>query len=317
MATEAYLDTARRRTSVRRHARLVDYAMHDGANARTWLVFDTEADRGNALSAAVPVGHASWSRPTRRYPTGNHALVFETMHVVPRLLVARNAIAFYSWGDRTAASSRRERRGRPWGHAGRARAGPRRRADPGGGAAAPRPACPRIADRTHRHVVRLVDDPVGSVDPLTETEVTEVRWYDDDALPFPLCLAEFDDGAGGTVQAAVARGNVVLADHGRTFVTSTPGAELVPPLVPTGDRYRPVLNRVGLTHAVPYDHAEAVTQSARAAVGVDAGLALPAIRLRGRGETWVPRRDLLASARFAPDFVVEMEDDGHAPPALR
>jgi hypothetical protein len=34
VATEAYLGTARRRTSARRHARLVDYFMHDGANAR-------------------------------------------------------------------------------------------------------------------------------------------------------------------------------------------------------------------------------------------------------------------------------------------
>ena len=37
VATEAYLDTARRRVSVRRHARLLDYPMHDGRNARTWV----------------------------------------------------------------------------------------------------------------------------------------------------------------------------------------------------------------------------------------------------------------------------------------
>ena len=35
VANEAYLETARRRVSVRRHARLVDYRMHDGASART------------------------------------------------------------------------------------------------------------------------------------------------------------------------------------------------------------------------------------------------------------------------------------------
>ena len=39
VATEAYLGTARRRTSVRRHARLVDYHMHDGRNARVWVQF--------------------------------------------------------------------------------------------------------------------------------------------------------------------------------------------------------------------------------------------------------------------------------------
>ena len=37
VATEAYLETARLRTSLRRHALLVDYAMHDGCNARVWL----------------------------------------------------------------------------------------------------------------------------------------------------------------------------------------------------------------------------------------------------------------------------------------
>ena len=35
VATEAYLGTARKRISVRRHARLVDYFMHDGSNARS------------------------------------------------------------------------------------------------------------------------------------------------------------------------------------------------------------------------------------------------------------------------------------------
>ena len=55
VATEAYISTARRRTSVRRHARLVDYAMHDGQNARAWLVFETDVDRGNAAAPAIPM----------------------------------------------------------------------------------------------------------------------------------------------------------------------------------------------------------------------------------------------------------------------
>src|SRR5215208_388743 len=44
VATEAYLDTARRRISVRRHVRLIDYPMHDGCNARAWVCVETEAD---------------------------------------------------------------------------------------------------------------------------------------------------------------------------------------------------------------------------------------------------------------------------------
>ncbi len=44
VAAEAYLDTARTRTSVRRHARLLDYALHDGCNARTWVCIETKTD---------------------------------------------------------------------------------------------------------------------------------------------------------------------------------------------------------------------------------------------------------------------------------
>ena len=37
VTTEGYLNTCRLRTSARRHARLVDYLMHDGCNARAWV----------------------------------------------------------------------------------------------------------------------------------------------------------------------------------------------------------------------------------------------------------------------------------------
>jgi hypothetical protein len=37
VANEAYLDTARHRESAKRHARLIDYRMHDGRNAWTWV----------------------------------------------------------------------------------------------------------------------------------------------------------------------------------------------------------------------------------------------------------------------------------------
>ncbi|MBV8645749.1 MAG: hypothetical protein JO225_17745, partial [Candidatus Eremiobacteraeota bacterium] len=37
VATEAYLQTARRRVSVRRHARLVGYRLHEGCTPRVWM----------------------------------------------------------------------------------------------------------------------------------------------------------------------------------------------------------------------------------------------------------------------------------------
>ena len=46
VATEAYLQTARSRISLRRHALLVDYHVHDGCNARTWMQLQVELPGG-------------------------------------------------------------------------------------------------------------------------------------------------------------------------------------------------------------------------------------------------------------------------------
>ena len=44
VATEGYIETARRRESVRRLARLVDYRMHEGHNSRSFVFVETNAD---------------------------------------------------------------------------------------------------------------------------------------------------------------------------------------------------------------------------------------------------------------------------------
>ena len=45
VTTEAYLSTARLRISVRRHARLVDYRMHEGCNARSWVCIESDTNQ--------------------------------------------------------------------------------------------------------------------------------------------------------------------------------------------------------------------------------------------------------------------------------
>lgn len=299
VATEAYLGTARRRGSVRRHARLVDYAMHDGSSARAWLVFDTDADRGNVAAPAIPKGRTVVAPASEVQPE----TIFETLHDLVELRVSRNAIAFYTWSNTdcclpngsTAATF--EGAASLLGlHAGSVLVleevlG----ADSG---------LPVDADRSHRHPVRLSEEPVERVDPVTGVTVVDVRWFEDDALPFSLCLREFAAGA----KAAVARGNVALADHGQTFSSSSPGADLVPPEVETR-AYRPVLKRSGLAQTVPFDEPRATVKSARSAIEFDPRDALPALTLTADGEAWRPQRDLLNSDRFVPEFVVETELD--------
>jgi hypothetical protein len=59
IATEAYLETARRRTSVRRHARLVDYQLGEAVSARTYVHVAVPPTTGSAVVTAGDVVHDS------------------------------------------------------------------------------------------------------------------------------------------------------------------------------------------------------------------------------------------------------------------
>jgi hypothetical protein len=111
VATEAYIGTARQRISVRRHARLVDYLMHDGCNARAWLTLWTDTDE------PFDPTQIYFTTPYPGAPVSNHILtpadflgvdpstyeVFEPLYwngdgpIVIR--AAHSEIHFYTWGD--------------------------------------------------------------------------------------------------------------------------------------------------------------------------------------------------------------------------
>ena len=106
IATEAYLGTARRRVSVRRHARLVDYVMHDGCNARAWVQVQVDGDNVS-LPQGTPLLTRIAGQPDAIVPESSahdaalasRPEVFETMHAVT-LFAAHNALPFYTWGAR-------------------------------------------------------------------------------------------------------------------------------------------------------------------------------------------------------------------------
>ncbi len=112
VATEAYLDTARRRISVRRHVRLVDYPMHEGCNARAWVFVETDADLSyqpgdfycvTGFDAAPPAGKVlTWDDDLRNVPAAAYE-VFEPVAGDPAqaidLRVVWNEIHFYLWDD--------------------------------------------------------------------------------------------------------------------------------------------------------------------------------------------------------------------------
>lgn len=200
IANEAYLATAHKRVSVRRHARLVDYALHDGCNARAWVHMDVAADqlllKGTPMltrSGDLPVQLAPNSKDLRdALATG--ATVFETAHDAD-LFEDLNELSFYTWGDLgcclpRGATSATLRDDHP-------------DLKPNDVLVFQEMVSPTTfeqqdADRAKRWAVRLTDvkpsvDPSGHLFDESPTnaplDVTEITWDAADALPFSLCVS--------------------------------------------------------------------------------------------------------------------------------
>lgn len=119
VATEAYLDTARRRVSVRRHLRLIDYPMHDGCSARAFVAVEATEERsllpGEFRFAAVDVRtYRPHDRPEAGTVIDDRDLavldergsveVFEPVSDAPLCLrPEHNVIRLWTWGDEGCA----------------------------------------------------------------------------------------------------------------------------------------------------------------------------------------------------------------------
>ncbi len=305
VATEAYLGTARRRSSIEHHARLLDYGLHQGCNAWVWVHIPV-ADRGRD-PVPLPRGTKLMTRTEESVPgvlppnstaiahaVAQGALIFETMHSA-NLYGANNQISFYIGSDprRFDKIYNLDESPRVWLPEGTCSAVLRddwlRPKDdrklhlevgdvlileeiinPFTGVAR--------GDPKRRHPVRLT-----CVTPSMDggKPVVEVSWNVKDALPFRLCVAvrrqvpampDSPDGAA-PIETSIAHGNIVLASHGETVADE----ELSP--VAGLRRYYPRMLRRGLTYQVPYDHARALASPAALVRVGDAKQAIPAIQL--------------------------------------
>ncbi|MFM0336837.1 putative baseplate assembly protein [Paraburkholderia fungorum] len=282
VATEAYLETARRRVSLRRHALLVDYHVHDGCNARAWIALQTDANAGVAVFVDRDRSRFYTFAPGMPKPlAGNEEAallsgvqVFEPMHDT-LIYAEHNQMRFYTWGDTGCCLPRNATEATLLG------AYPNLK--PGdvlifAEVKGPQTSNPADADIRHRCAVRLTH--VGPfVDALLRDssgnplQVTEIQWAQADALPFPVCISSTWTDASGDTQSAldvsVAYGNIVLADHGLSFTGRAPTPSVVPPPrlyyprdpaadrcnrvrpVPLQARFAPRLADSPLTQAVP------------------------------------------------------------------
>lgn len=321
VATEAYLGTARQRISLRRHARLAGYEMHEGQNARAWVQLLLE---GTGRGVAVPAGtqvltrlaglprHLNPASSSYRQALAKEPVVFETLQDA-LLFDAHQQMTLYTWGAVSYGLAFGATGATLMGHLPDLKQGDVLIFEEVLGQ---QTGLATDADLTRRHAVRLDAPPTLGSDPLGgdflnppspgALDITEITWFAEDALPFPFCIAaRLADGAPIT-GVTVARGNVVLADHGRSVTPK----ELAP--VPPAALFRPQLSAAELTQQVAYDPVAASGEAAAAALSGEPRGAQAALRLADNEGQWTLRRDLLASDRRARDFVVEMDNRGGA-----
>lgn len=337
VATEAYLETARQRVSVRRHVRLVDYHLHEGCNARALVAVETDTDldlpaekiafltglnRGLADARTVLEWDDLHEAPPSSYE------VFEPVQRTGGISLrsAHNEIHLHTWGrsecclERGATSATFIDTGLDL-HEGDLVVFEEVRGPVTGLSA--------DADPRRRHAVRLTGveqgtDPVIRSGDDEPTPLVTVFWDEADALPFPLCISAI--GAAPDCaridNISVARANVVLVDHGRTVDPEDLGR--VPVLRSEAEclcagrpgdirkiagRFSPRLSGKPLTFCASLD-GEA---PASAIHWQDPRAALPQIWLLSEPQAaWEPRYDLIGSASTDMHFVVETNNEGES-----
>ncbi len=291
IATEAYLQTARSRVSLRRHGVLVDYHVHDGCNARAWVALEVNAqaflDRSRTQFYTYAPNMPSPSAGNEEKALLAGVKVFEPMQNAV-LYPEHNRMRFHTWGDSNCCL--------PQGATEATLSGSYPNLQPGDvlvfeEVIGPQTGDPADADLRHRCAVRLTQIATtdGSGSPLADRlfdsagqpivapaiqqsmPVTEIQWSKEDALPFPVCLSStFLDGnnhQASLTDVSVVLGNIVLADHGLTFSGKSLGVVPAPALFyppnaaadrcqpsqpsPILVRFRPLVPDSPITQAAP------------------------------------------------------------------
>ena len=385
VATESYIDTARLRVSVRRHARLVDYFMHEGSNARAWVSVKTSSDvpgeneigfdpasfyfitgYKGALSDKGGIVTEDELRDVAR----KRYEVFEPMGSEQiRFYKAHNKIKFYTWGDRqcclpkgaTAATlfdewvkddkddnpqngdyenyeqadikQSKDNDYKKPSHDHKDKRKTKLRNLKAGDVLileevkGSRTGDSADRDPNNRHAVRLTKVSFV-VDRLYNQPVVNIEWGEEDALPFPLCISSIGPAPECALvkDVSVARGNVILADHGGTVpvenLGTVPEAAAVSHCESEGwasdieklaGVFRPTLKRAPLT----FSQSLPPGGSASLLLLQDPHQAMPQVRLTNTqpeknkpfDSHWTAQRDLLGSGRDDKDFVIEVDDD--------
>ncbi len=305
VGTEAYLATARLRSSVRRHLQLIDATLDEGCNSRLWVRLEVSG-RGVLPAGTLLLSGVGADAQQPRDDTEP----FETL-TAARLDEAANALQLAGSGPQQLAEGATS--AELAGDGGGLRSGDLlliEATDPNfshidgplfsSGVSLSEPG-------VRRHVVRLCADPVP-----TGASAVTVRWHDADALPWAMTHApDADDPLLVSIF-----GNLVLASHGRTVRVD--GLQMDRQvLAPAGRLHLPIPPPVraparDTNASARFQPAFAAVDPAQSDLPAHAQVVLVSTAATGAVTHWHPVASLIGQDPDAACFVVELEADGSA-----
>jgi hypothetical protein len=321
---EAYFGRARKRVSLARYARLMDYHIHQGNQAHTWLALNVSVDQ----TVGTPTKRFGvWTGQTWQDPS---AVIFASTQAQD-CFTDLNQLSLYTWSDVVTALDAGTTQADLVKTAGismtKAEADAlvtlfqredithllvEQKLNPDTGTANGR-------DKTARQVVQLLDgtaaaeaveDPAGS----PPTWCVRVHWREEDKLLRRTCFITECEGQPITRDVSVFHGNLIRVTHGRPHTT-----KFVPPDKELGFETNDQLIHTDEVHfektawgtLCPLPH-EPLAYLDTHPGGEAPTFSTLAVRVSGLASAWQERSDLIESESGDLHFVVETDELDHS-----
>lgn len=316
MLNEAFLASARKRVSLARHARLMDYHIHQGNQASTWLA--VEASAPTLLPGGIAAGFAAWTGQRWNDAGSRIFVATEALQCEPLL----NRLGLYSWGGSVTALEAGSRSAdlalpAPLNAANNADALVLRDLLNNGSGRLliqqqlnPHTGTPNGRDPGARQLLHLLANAQAVFDPFAARWCVRVHWQDSDRLARRYCFIAQCSGVAVSDVSAF-HGNLLPLAHGRPHrsILRAPGSPL------------------GVTDPAALLHKDEAWYEPTAAWGVLAelpqaplayrrtpadGIAAPRstldVHVSGFATPWSEQSDLIESQDDSTHFLVETDE---------
>jgi hypothetical protein len=312
---EAYFGRARKRVSLARHARLMDYHIHQGNQATTTLAVKVLSD------TLVPSGFGVW--PGVEWQDNVDGIFISTRD--QQCFTLLNEIALYTWGDVVTALEVGSTKADIVSPSGVTQTAAddlvailqrdditslliEEKLNPETGAINGR-------DKTARQLLRLLSGNKAAesrYDPVNDTWYVRVRWHEQDQLQHRYCFVVQCPGQTAKSGISAFHGNLLPISHGRPHLTV---------FRPTGSELGPIDNEV-FVHQ-DYAHVEATRWGSLCRLpnpllayvdtrpgGETVPISTLQVQVSGIGGNWEERIDLIDSESEDMHYLVETDEYG-------